>query len=55
MPTIFDVVLCSVYNDMLIERQYQKYEAQAPGFLFISRLISHISKISTPTIYKYTL
>lgn len=36
MPTIFDVVLCSVYNDMLIERQYQKNEAQAPGFLFKS-------------------
>lgn len=36
MPTIFDVVLCSVYNDMLIERQYQKYEAQAPGFLLMS-------------------
>lgn len=53
MPTIFDVVLCSVYNDMLIERQYQKYEAQAPGFLF--NCLSHISKISTPTIYKYTL
>lgn len=35
MPTIFDVVLCSVYNDMLIERQYQKYEAHAGTWIFI--------------------